>query len=66
MTTWRYRVRRQHGFYEIVEFYEDVATGRGGMIEGAISPAGTSELELIQDIRAMLKAFDEPVIEVDE
>lgn len=62
MTTWRYRVGVKDGFYGIYEFYE--GDGKTGWTECPIAPIGESELELIQDLRAMLRAFDEPVIGV--
>lgn len=62
MTTWRYRVGIKDGLYGIYAFYE--GDSKAVWPEHYASPLGVSELELIQDLRAMLRAFDEPVIEV--
>lgn len=65
MTTWRYRVTKDaHGFYGISEYFEDESGERTGVTDH-IAPIGETELELVQDIRAMLRAFDEPVIETE-
>lgn len=63
MTTWRYRVRYKAPFYEIVEFYEGEYGEGDGWTDKAVAPIGETELELIQDLRNMLRAFEEPVIE---
>lgn len=63
--TWRYRVTKdEHGFYGISEYYEDENGNRIGETDHC-APIGETELELVQDIRAMLRAFDEPVIKTE-
>lgn len=66
--TWRYRVGTKNGFTGIIEYYEwedDDGEKKVSFTYDFVSPIGVSELELIQDIRMMLRAFDEPVVDVE-
>lgn len=64
--TWRYRVAKDRdGFYGIIEYYED-ENGNRIVESNHCAPIGETELELVQDIRAMLRAFEEPVIETED
>lgn len=64
--TWRYRVTKDtYGFYGISEYYEDESGERIGVTDH-ITPIGETELELIQDLRRMIRAFEEPVIETED
>lgn len=66
MTTWRYRVTKDaRGFYGISEYYEDENGNRRGVTD-PVKPIGWTELGLIQDLRDMLRAFEEPVIDMED
>lgn len=63
--TWRYRVGTKNGFFGIIEYHEWDDGKKVSFTEDFVSPIGETELELIQDIRMMLRAFDEPVVDME-
>lgn len=64
-TTWRYRVGyyRGSGWFGIFEFYTD-GNGKEGWTKAPVEPWGETKEDLRKDLERMLKAFDEPVIEI--
>lgn len=63
--TWRYRVGVKDGFFGITEYYEWDDGKKVSFTEKFVPPIGETELELIRDIRMMLRAFDEPVVDME-
>lgn len=67
---WNYRIVKHVGrfdeYYQIHEAYYDKGDKAHSITRDATKPIGDTVTELKADLKAMLKAFDKPVLNYDD
>ena len=63
---WNYRIVNDNGFYTIREIYYNKNNRIEAISINPMHPSGTNPISIKEDINLMLKAFDKPILTIQE